>query len=64
LDACDNSIGASQVVKKTDWLTPGASIAWKEKLLPAVTLNGMLGRPMVAKFGFQSTKRQSPGEQY
>jgi hypothetical protein len=48
----------------TDWLTPGASIAWKEKLLLAVTLNGMLGRLIVAKFGFQSMKRQSPGEQY
>lgn len=30
----------------------GANIARKEKLLSAVTLNGMLGRPMVIKFGF------------
>ena len=38
----------------TDW---GANVAWKEKLLPAVTISGMIGRPLIIKFGFPINER-------
>ena len=35
----------------------GAKMAWKEKLLPAATLNVMTGKPLSTKFGFPVNAR-------
>ena len=35
----------------------GAKVAWKEKFVPAATLNGMAGRPLITKFGFPVNAR-------